>query len=162
MNFWDDLGRKVSKGTKTFSQKSVEIFEIAKVKLDIASEKDKIGRLYEEIGKSVYRDYKQGSLKEKQTTDKCKAIDELNRKIDRLNRKVTQIKGSTLCKGCGEVVGFSQEYCHVCGRELERHTRIVEEGDDFRVEISNGLMCDKCGALVQEASEFCPACGKRF
>ena len=86
MGFWEELSGKISRGTKTLSQKSSELFDIAKVKLDIASEKDKIGKLYEEFGKSVYRDYKGGNLKEKQVMDKCQLIDEINYKIIRLNR----------------------------------------------------------------------------
>ncbi|MFA7216308.1 MAG: zinc ribbon domain-containing protein [Bacillota bacterium] len=161
MSFWDDLSRKVSQGTKTISQKSGELFEIAKVRLDIASEKDKIGKLYEEIGKSVYQDYKRGNMKEKQVMDKCQLIDEINYRINRLSRKAMQIKGGTVCKKCGEVVDSSQRYCHMCGRELEKFTRVVEEREDFRVEVSNGLVCSKCGVLVQEGAEYCPACGNR-
>ncbi len=162
MCFWEELSGKISRGTKTLSQKSSELFDIAKVKLDIASEKDKIGKLYEEIGKSVYRDYKGGNLKEKQVMDKCQLIDEINYKINRLNRKVMQIKGGTVCGNCGEAVDSLQQYCHICGRKLERFTRVIEEEDDFRVEVSNGSVCGECGALVQEGSEFCPSCGKRI
>lgn len=162
MSFWDDISKKVAQGTKTLSQKSGELFEIAKVKLDVASEKDKIGRLYEEIGKTVYEDYKRGSLKEKSVMDKCQLIDEINFKINRLNRKMMQIKGGTLCKRCGEVVNSSQRYCHMCGRELEKLTRVVEEGEDFKVEVSNGSICGKCGALIQHGSEFCPSCGYKL
>jgi RNA polymerase subunit RPABC4/transcription elongation factor Spt4 len=162
MSFWDDLSRKVSQGTRTLSQKSVELFEIAKVKLDIASEKDKIGNLYEEIGRVIYQDYRKGNLKEKSVLDKCQLIDEIYYKINRLNRKVMQIKGGTLCKRCGEAVNASQRYCHMCGRELEQPTRVVGEGEDFRVEVLNGSVCGKCGALIQQGSEFCPSCGDKL
>ncbi len=162
MNFWDDLSRKVSQGTKVLTQKSGEMFEIAKVKLDVASEKDKIGKLYEEIGKIIYQDYKRGALKEGEVSDKCQLIDEMNYKIKRLNQKITLIKGGSLCRTCGQVVNSSQRYCHACGRELERLARVIEDRDDCRVEVANGSVCDKCGALIQEGSEFCPSCGKKF
>jgi len=162
MNFWDELSRKLSQGTKTLSQKSGELFEIAKVKLDVASERDKIGRLYEEIGKTVYEEYKRGGLKEKSVMDKCQLIDEIHYKINRLNRKLMQIKGGTLCRKCGEVVNSSQRYCHMCGRELEKVTRIVEEGEGFRVEVSNGAVCGRCGALMQQGAEYCPSCGDKL
>jgi RNA polymerase subunit RPABC4/transcription elongation factor Spt4 len=161
MGFWDDISRKVSYGTKVVTQKSGELFEIAKVRMDVASEKDKIGRLYEEIGKVMYKDYKAGNLKQKEIIEKCQLIDELNYKIKRLNQKVVQIKGGSLCRKCGEVVDASQRYCHTCGRELERAARVVDEGANYRVEVANGSMCGKCGALVQEGSEFCPSCGNK-
>ena len=49
MGFWEELSGKISRGTKTLSQKSSELFDIAKVKLDIASEKDKIGKLMRKL-----------------------------------------------------------------------------------------------------------------
>jgi RNA polymerase subunit RPABC4/transcription elongation factor Spt4 len=162
MSFWDDLSRKVSQGTRTLSQKSGELLEIAKVKLDIASEKGRISNLYEEIGRVVYEDYRKGNLKEKPVLDKCQLIDEIYYKINRLNRKVVQIKGGSLCEGCGEVVGASQRYCHMCGRELERANRVIRDGEDFRVEVMNGSVCGKCGALIQQGSEFCPSCGDKL
>ncbi len=162
MSFWDDLNIKVAKGAKTLSQKSGELLAIARLKLDIASEQDKIGKIYEEIGRAVYEDYKLGNLKEKQVIEKCKLIDEISHRVEQLNRRAMQIRGGILCKECGEIVGASQVYCHICGRELGSFAKVVEEGEDFSIEVSNGLVCDKCGALVQEAAEFCPSCGKKI
>lgn len=161
MNFWDDISRKISQGTKAVTQKSGELFEIAKVKMDVASEKEKISDLYEEIGKFIYSDYKKGNVKQEEIIEKCHLIDELNYKVKMLNQKVVQIRGGSLCRKCGEVVEASQRYCHVCGRELEGTTRVIDEGPHYKVEVANGSVCQKCGALAQEGSEFCPACGNR-
>ena len=60
------------------------------------------------------------------------------------------------------MVGASQRYCHMCGRELERANRVIRDGEDFRVEVMNGSVCGKCGALIQQGSEFCPSCGDKL
>ena len=96
MNFWDDISRKISQGTKAVTQKSGELFEIAKVKMDVASEKEKINDLYEEIGKFIYSDYKKGNVKQEEIIEKCHLIDELNYKVKMLNQKVVQIRGGSL------------------------------------------------------------------
>lgn len=161
MNLWDDISKKVSRGTKVVTKKSGELLEVTKIKMDVASERDKIGELYEEIGKMMYRDYKSGGLKHREAAEKCQLIDEHNYRIKKLNRKIVQIKGGSLCKKCGEVVEADQRYCHSCGRELESTPRVIDEGEDYKVEVENGSVCEKCGALTQEGSEFCPDCGNK-
>lgn len=148
MSLWDDLSVRLSRGAKTLSQKSGELFAVAKLKLDIAAEEDKIDRLYRDIGKFIYEDYKRGNLKERSVMDKCELINEITHRIEQLNRRAMQIKGGALCKSCGEAVGASQVYCHICGRKLGGPGKVVEEGKDFSIEVANGLVCDKCGALV--------------
>jgi RNA polymerase subunit RPABC4/transcription elongation factor Spt4 len=162
MSLWDDISRKVTKGTKVVSQKSGELIEVTKIRLDMASEKDKIRKLYEDIGKAVYSSRKDGVRRESEIEANCQLIDEIQYKIRRLNQKIVQIKGGSLCKRCGQVVGPDQRYCHSCGRELELTGRVVADNDDYRVELSNGEVCKQCGALNQDGSEYCASCGKRL
>jgi hypothetical protein len=162
MSFWDDIGKKVAQGTKIISQKSGEVFEITKVKLDIAAEKDKMAKLFEEIGRTIYENYKSDNLKSTDVVDKCQLIEEIEYKIKKLNQKVAQIKGGSLCRVCGEVVSSSQRYCHHCGRELEKSSRVIEDRDGYKVEVSNGEVCNDCGTLNQKGAEYCSACGKKL
>jgi RNA polymerase subunit RPABC4/transcription elongation factor Spt4 len=162
MSLWEDISKKVSKGTKVVSQKSGELLEVTKIRLDMASEKDKIRKLYEEIGKAVYNSHKDGVRREAEIEANCQLIDEIQYKIRRLNQKIVQIKGGSLCKRCGEVVGSNQRYCHGCGRELELTSMVVADNDDYKVEISNGEVCKQCGALNQSGSDYCASCGKKL
>jgi len=162
MSIWDDIGKKVSQGTKILSQKSSEVFEVTKVKLDIAAEKDRINKLYEEIGKAVYENYKAGNPKSPDVTDKCQLIDEIEYKIKKLNQKTVHLKGGSICRDCGEIVNATQQYCHHCGRKLERTSRVVEDKDGYKVEVSNGEVCEDCGTLNQIGADFCSNCGKKL
>jgi len=159
MGFIDDISKKISKGTRIIGQKSGEVFEVTKVKLDIASERDKLEKLYEDIGKMVYEIHKEGSMEIPDISDKCRLIDEVQYKIKSLNRKIVQIKGGSLCKKCGEVVSPTQRYCQHCGRELEQVSSVVENKEDYRVEVSNGVVCKECGAFNEKGSEYCSSCG---
>ncbi len=161
MGFIDDIGKRISRGTKVLGQKSGEFIEVTRIKLDIASEKDKLEKLYEEIGKIAYQFYKDGSGDMPQISDQCRLIDEIQQKIKILNKKIVQVKGGSLCKECGEVVSTTQRYCHHCGRELERTNAVVENEKEYRVEVSNGVVCKECGALNEEDAEYCASCGNK-
>lgn len=162
MGFIDNISKKVSKGTKAIGQKSGEIFEVTKIKLDIASEKDKLEKYYEDIGKIIYKSYKEGNMEIPEVSDKCQLIDEIQQKVKSLNKKIAQIKGEGICKECGEVVSSSQRYCHHCGRELEKVSPVVENEKEYRVEVSNGVLCKECGALNEKGAEYCSSCGKEM
>lgn len=161
MGFIDEIARKISKGTEIIGRKSGEMLEITKIKLDMASEKDKLEELYEEIGKAVYDTYKKGELQFPEVADKCKLIDDIHYRIRRLKQKIAEIKGGSICRDCGEVVSPTQRYCHQCGRKLEPVSTVVEDREGYKLEITNGVVCQDCGTLNEAGSQYCSSCGKK-
>lgn len=109
MAFLDDL----KKATKNIAQKTGEIVEISKLNLSISQEKDKISKIYADIGKAVYEQYKQGN--DIGFGDKCAVIAEHERTIEELQQKILEIKNVKKCPSCGTEVGLDIAYCPQCG-----------------------------------------------
>lgn len=109
MAFIDD----VKKVTKSIAQKTGDLMEISKLNLSISQEKDKIGRLYSEIGKAVYEKYKAGN--DLGFGEKCASIAEIERKIDELQQKLCELKNVKKCPSCGAELSMDSAYCPKCG-----------------------------------------------
>ncbi|AGC68483.1 hypothetical protein Cst_c14940 [Thermoclostridium stercorarium subsp. stercorarium DSM 8532] len=105
----DDL----KKATKNIAQKTGELVEISKLNLSISQEKDKVEKLYAEIGKAVYEQYKAGN--DVGFSDKCAAIAEIENKIEELQQKIRELRNVKKCPSCGAEVEADTVYCPKCG-----------------------------------------------
>lgn len=109
MAFLDDLKR----ATKNIAQKTGDMVEISKLNMSISQEKDKIARIYSDIGKAVYEQYKSGN--DVGFADKCDIISEHERKIEELQQKILEIKNVKKCSSCGTEVSVDTAFCPQCG-----------------------------------------------
>ena len=87
--------------------------EISKLNLSISQEKDKINKIYSEIGKAVYEQYIAGN--DVGFGEKCTVIAEHERKIEELQQKILEIKNVKKCHSCGTEIGKDIAYCPQCG-----------------------------------------------
>lgn len=109
MAFLDDI----KKATKTIAQKTGDMVEVSKLTLSISQEKDKINKIYTDIGKAVYEQYKLGN--DIGFGDLCSAVEEHERKIDELQQKINEIKNVRKCISCGAEISADTVYCPQCG-----------------------------------------------
>lgn len=113
MAFMDDL----KKFGKNVAQKSSDVVETTKLNMSISQEKDKINKIYYEIGAAVYEQYKVGN--DLGLGEKCMQIVEIEAKITELQAKIMEIKNSTKCPGCGAEVSNETVFCASCGTKLK-------------------------------------------
>ncbi|HEY8499121.1 MAG TPA: zinc-ribbon domain-containing protein [Clostridia bacterium] len=112
MAFMDDL----KKFGKNISQKTGDMVEVTKLNSAISQEKEKIRKLYYEIGTAIYEQYKTGNNPE--VEEKCAQIAEIEQKIEELQQKIQEIKSSKKCPGCGTEVSTDTAFCPQCGTKL--------------------------------------------
>ena len=112
MAFMDDL----KKFGKNISQKTSDMVEVTKLNSAISQEKEKIRKLYYEIGTAVYEQYKAGNYLGME--EKCSQIAEIEQKIEELQQKIQEIKNSKKCPGCGTEVTADTAFCPQCGNKL--------------------------------------------
>ncbi len=113
MAFMDDL----KKFGKNVAQKSSEMVETTKLNMSITQEKDKINKIFYEIGAAVYEQYKAGN--DVGLGDKCMLIVEMEAKIAEIQAKIMEIKNATKCPGCGAEVSAETVFCASCGTKLK-------------------------------------------
>jgi DNA repair exonuclease SbcCD ATPase subunit len=112
MAFMDDL----KKFGKNISQKTSDMVEITKLNSAISQEKEKIRKIYYEIGTAVYEQFKAGNNLGME--EKCSQIAEHEQKIEELQEKILEIKNTGKCPSCGTEVSEDTAFCPQCGAKL--------------------------------------------
>ena len=154
------FGKKVSKTfTKTYkvaTEKSGNLIEEAKLRLQIASENDKISEKLEEIGAAVYEDFKVGTGNYSDFEDLCKEIEKSESLVSEMRTKILEMKKLKQCPVCETEISREDRYCSKCGAEQE-----IKIEDCYEEEISIDK-CPYCEAKLSKDATFCSACGTKL
>ncbi|NLN65999.1 MAG: zinc ribbon domain-containing protein [Clostridiaceae bacterium] len=113
MAFIDDL----KKFGKNVAQKSSDVVETTKLNMSISQEKEKINRLYNEMGAAVYEQYKMGN--DLGMSEQCSQIAEFEAKIEEYQNKILEIKNAVKCPQCGTEVSAETVFCAQCGTKIK-------------------------------------------
>lgn len=112
MAFLDNLKRTA----KNIAQRTGDMVEIQKLNMGISQEKDKIRKIYTEIGEEVYQQFKAGN--DLGYTEKCSEITEYEAKIEELQEKQMKLKNSKKCPSCSSEISADTAFCPKCGTNV--------------------------------------------
>lgn len=153
----NQVGKKISKTfTKTYkvaTEKSGKLIEEAKLRMQIASENDKISEKLEEIGAAVYEDFKAGNSNYADFEELCKEIEESESSINEMRTKILEMKKMKKCAVCETEMSKEDRYCSKCGAEQEPEIEETIEKTDT---------CPYCEAKLAKNATFCSACGTKL
>lgn len=155
LNHW---GKKVSKTfSKTYkvaTEKSGKLIEEAKLRMQIASENDKISEKLEQIGATVYEDFKSGESAYADFEEICKEIEASEISIQEMRSKILEMKKMKKCAVCDTEMAKEDRFCSKCGAEQEvtLEEEPVEKTDN----------CPYCDAKLAKDATFCSACGTKL
>ncbi len=110
-------------------KKSVELAELSKIKLSIASTKSEIGANYKTLGELVYLAQKSEKADNDKITEIIEKIDKLNERLEELNEIYSSLKNEKICPDCSKANPMDQAYCGSCGHKFETAEEEVYEGD---------------------------------
>jgi len=151
-----EIPKTVSKTYKIASEKSGQIIEEAKLRLQIASTNDKISEKLSEIGALVYEDYKSGNSTYSDFEELCKDIEESEVAISNMKAKILKMKKMKQCEVCENALALEDRYCSKCGAEQPIQIETVEEDEPEEETISN---CPNCNTKLDKNATFCTNCG---
>ena len=125
----DELFEKLKRGASEFKKGAAKVTKkvvrktndaVSQTKLSFAinETENKISEVYEEMGRSVYRDYLKNGEADENTLESCRQIDKLLAEVDDLKENVAELKQSVKCRQCGEFNKNGSSYCSKCGAEL--------------------------------------------
>lgn len=128
MGILDDFGDKLSKVSRTVSQKTKEFADSAKLETQVLSEQKSLDNLYKELGKKCYA-VMQG-LSSAPVDDAAipasqdmftvsSEITAAEQHISMLKEQIELQKSSIICTGCGEKIPGSSEFCPKCGAKVK-------------------------------------------
>lgn len=143
IEFFDDLGRKISQAGQSAVQKTKEMTDIVKLNSSIAEEEKKIRNSYVEIGKLYVSLH--GENHEPDFDKLIADIQEAEEKISDYRYQIGNIKGIVKCKKCGADVPANSAYCNSCGAPMP-----VSETSDAPVkEVEPDAQAEESGELEE-------------
>lgn len=152
------FGKKVSKTvTKTYkaaTETSGKLIGEAKLRMQIASENDKISEKLEQIGAAVYEDFKAGETNYADFEDLCKEIEEAEASVQEMRNKILEMKKMKQCNVCGTEISANDRYCSKCGAEQE-----IPQETEKNEPVEK---CPYCDAKLAKDATFCAACGTKL
>ena len=153
------FGKKVSKTfSKTYkvaTERSGKLIEEAKLRMQIASENDKISEKLQEIGAAIYEDYKAGESNYADFADLCKEIEESETSVQEMRSKILEMKKMKQCSVCETAIAKEDRFCSKCGAEQD----VVPEEEP---EKPAATKCPYCDAKLAKDATFCSACGTKL
>ena len=152
MDFFSDLGKKITDGANSAIQKG-QNFAAANQATSAAKECErKMTELYSEIGKL----YVQANPDEAQANYPAimDQIKQLEADFLKYKEEARTIKNQTLCTSCGAEVSKTAAFCPNCGAKIV----IVEPTSAPETEPA---FCGNCGAKIEPGTKFCGGCGTK-
>lgn len=128
MGFFDNLSKKASETYKNTADKTSKMAREMKLKSYISENKNKIEKIYTEIGRKVYEMHVKGDTANVQEYIKPELdeIKEIANKIENMNSEIRTINNIKLCDKCFAEIGLNAKFCPQCGAVQEEKVEVVD------------------------------------
>ncbi len=144
MDFFNKLGKKASETYQATKEKASNISDELKLRGKISEQKEKIEKLYKEIGETVYNEVKDGKdVSRDAIVSKCDDISKAKDEISKLEADILAVKKIKKCANCGTELDIKAEFCSKCGKEQPKMEKVeikeepVQAENAEVVEVSN-------------------------
>lgn len=114
-DFFDELGETLSRTAREFGERAGSLYETQKLRTKIAGEEHAVNKAMAELGKTLYRAYRNGQELTEEQKGWCEQIDQHKEIISRYKAEMAGKKGKKICPSCGEAVDLSVSFCPYCG-----------------------------------------------
>lgn len=154
MEFFKDLGKKISTASQEVVKKTQDMTDTMKLKSEISNEEKKINSAYLIIGQK-YFDLHSASPNE-EFIEYINSIKNSMDKITELKQEIVKRSGKKTCPQCNFEIEDKATFCPNCGTK-----QVVEEAkiEVDTVEINNA--CKNCGEALENGAVFCSNCGTK-
>ena len=121
MGFFDNLSKKATETYKNTTDKTNRMAREMKLKSYIGENKNKIERIYTEIGRKVHEKHIEGKTDEIEAYIKPELdeIAQVTRKIENMNTEIRAINNLKLCDNCFAEINLDSKFCPKCGAKQE-------------------------------------------
>ncbi len=153
MDFFKNLTNSLSKAAEATAKKAGELTDTAKLKLKQNRITSDIGDTYTEIGRLIYKQYKDASDESAAIAEKCLAIDKLNEELEAVNAEIEAIKAAA------EAAKAQAAEEKAAAAEAVAEPEATEEAP--AEDASETKFCAACGAELPADALFCNKCGQK-
>lgn len=114
-DFFEELGEAITKTAREISGRAEVLYGTQKLKNKISGEERQIQKIMEELGKVLYRRYREGVPLDDLQRRLCEQIDQRMTKIEQYKEEMAGVRSKKVCPSCGTVVDQDAAFCHHCG-----------------------------------------------
>ena len=114
-DFFGSLGETLTKTARELSDRAEEVYETQRLKNKISGEERQITKAMADIGKIIYKRYRDGVPLAEEEKEICEQIDERRVQIDKYKEEMNGVKGTRFCPSCGNPLGRNDAFCSKCG-----------------------------------------------
>ena len=148
MSFFNDLGKKTSETT-------AKIATEAKLKIEIAENKERIKDLYIELGRKIYENHvREENLNIHEfISDGCSEIDEISKQIEQARKEILILNNKKMCKKCYAEIETAYLFCPECGEKQKEEKTILEKAEEKLDKSDVSLKNQREAKIVKEELE---------
>lgn len=135
MDFFNKLGKKASQTYQATKEKATNISDELKLRGKISEQKDKIEKLFKEIGETVYNEVKdEKDVSREAIVEKCDEISKAKDEISKLESEILAVKKMKKCTNCGTELDIKAEFCSKCGKEQPKVEKVEIKTEPVQAE----------------------------
>ena len=131
MSFFNELSKKTTETT-------AKIATEAKLKIEIAENKEKIKDLYVELGRKIYENH----IREEKLnihefiSEDCSKIDEISKQIENARKEILVLNNKKMCKKCYAEIETDYIFCPQCGEKQTEEKTVLQDAEE-KLETAN-------------------------
>lgn len=118
-DFLDNAMDKAKAVAETAYKKTGDFVSKEKQKLDIAVMENKLGKLYETLGKLYFATASDTELEDGEIKDNIELIKEKLEKINAAKTTLAESENKKICPTCGKAISKSAVFCSFCGEKID-------------------------------------------
>ncbi len=135
MGVFEDILIKAKGAVDAFGEKAGQYVDVSKLNIKLAELKAELKSEFENLGKTVYKNEKEGVEDNADVKMSIAQINNISLQIEDLKNQIASLKNKILCKACGNQNETSAIYCARCGKKLDEQTK--EKSDSQKDEIDD-------------------------
>ncbi len=154
MDFFKNLSTSLSKAAEATTKKASELTDTAKLKVKQNRIQSTINDTYTEIGKLIYKQYKESCDESAAIAELCLSIDKNNEELASVLAEIEAIKAAAEAAKAEKAAAKAQA-------EAEEAAVEAEEPAAEEAEEAPARFCSACGAALAADALFCGKCGQK-
>jgi len=118
MTFWDDFSVRAKQLFNLTAEKTTELVDVSKLRLELSSAGAEVRKLYEKLGTVVYQQSKSEEASQEVIAEIITEIDNQIEYMNELKEAIAARKANVVCSCCGEMNGVGAQFCSKCGMKI--------------------------------------------
>lgn len=131
-DFFGSLGETLTKTAKELSGRAEEVYETQRLKNKISGEERQIEKAMADLGRIIYKRYKEEIPVDDAQRALCEQIDQRMEQIAKYKTDISELKTKSkrFCPSCGNPIEKGDAFCSQCGAACPTEEPEEEAGDD--------------------------------